>query len=342
MASRVNKAKINKEELDTAIKQAKEAENSENYFNAAIWYREALEGALKVQNGQLIKLCKNKIVEMNKKSIASGKDFKELEVTHKFSDHQQKTIQKIIDTIFNLSDINTILKVIGGHPYFFPKVKEVEALASRNIPLTYQLATLTTVSNKGHTVRGSSDGSYSWFMKMYDLSQQLIMNMYLDKLFYLLINGDNLKSKLSAEGLISYFANSNVIEPGQLKVVTVGIQRYFDKDYISALHILVPQFEALFLNVAQRCGIDIVAIDQKQDVATRTKTLSEYHLESPEFQNIFGEDFCRQIKFILFEPLGYKLRHKVAHGEIQFEECNFRNANIIIYLYLVVLSRAGT
>lgn len=331
----------NKEELEAALKQAEGTESSENYFSAAIWYREALEFALKLQNKQLIRLCKNKIVEMNKKSIASGKDFKEIEVTHKFSEEQQGIIQKLIDTLLNLDSINTILKVIGEHPYFFPKITEVETLANKNIPLAYQFATLTTVSNQGHTVRGSSDGSYSWFMKMYGLSQQLIMNMYLDKIFYMLTNNDSLKNKLSAEELIKYFANSKVVEPKQLKIIAVGIQRYFDKDYISALHILVPQFEALFLNVAQKCGIDIIALDQKQDIATRTKTLSEYHLESGEFQNIFGEDFCRQIKFILFEPLGYKLRHKIAHGEVESEECSFCNANLIIYLYLVVLSRTG-
>lgn len=58
-----------------------------------------------------------------------------------------------------------------------------------------------------------------------------------------------------------------------------------------------------------------------------------------EFKNIFGEDFCMQIKFILFEQLGYKIRHKVAHGEIKFNECNFQNTTLVLYLYLSLLGR---
>lgn len=105
------------------------------------------------------------------------------------------------------------------------------------------------------------------------------------------------------------------------------------------MHILVPQFEAVFLDLSESCGIDIVALDQRLGIATRTKTLSDRYLSSEEFVKIWGEDFCQQIKFVLFEPLGYKLRHKVAHGEILEEECNFQNVVLIIYFFLVLLGK---
>ena len=46
-----------------------------------------------------------------------------------------------------------------------------------------------------------------------------------------------------------------------------------------------------------------------------------------------GEDFCEQIKYVLFDPLGYKLRHKIAHGEIELAECNQLNTGLIIYFF---------
>lgn len=331
---------MNKSELDSKVKEASDAESSENFFAAAFFYRDALELAVKLQDSKAIKLCKNKIVEMNKKSVASGKDFKEVEVTQDISEEHQEILKNLIEGILNLDNMSLILRVIGEHPYFFPKVAEVEGLAKKTMPLTYQLATLSTISDQGHSVRGSSDGNYSWFMKMYGVSQELIMIMYLDMIMYMLINDKAIKNKLDWKELNDYFSNSGIIDQDQLKIISVGLQKYFEKDYISTLHILVPQFEALFLKLAQKCGIDIIALDQKMDTATRTRTLSEYHLDSEEFKNLFGEDFCRQVKFILFELLGYKLRHKIAHGEIKPEECNSRNANLIIYLYLVLLSRA--
>ena len=333
---------MDKSELSSKLKEAENAEKIENFFAAAFFYRDALGLAIKLQSSKSIKLCKNKIVEMNKKSIASGKDFKEVEVTQELSEENQEMLKKLIQSILDINDISRILKVIGEHPYFFPKVAEVESLAKKSMPLVHQIATLSTISEQGHTVRGGSDGSYSWFMEMYKMSQELIMDMYLDKILYMLINSKSPKNKLGLKELKDHFSNSGIMDSDQPKIISVGLQRYFEKDHVSALHILVPQFEGIFLGLAQKLGIDIVALDQKMDIATRTKTLSDYHLDSEEFRNIFGEDFCKQIKFVLFEPLGYKLRHKIAHGEIKHIEFNFRNANLILYLYLVLISRSHT
>jgi hypothetical protein len=87
-------------------------------------------------------------------------------------------------------------------------------------------------------------------------------------------------------------------------------------------------------------GLDVVAHEKRgEDVSTRTITLSESHLDSDDFQKVFGKNFCRQVKFVLFEQMGYKLRHKIAHGDIKSGECNYQNANLIIYLYLYLLGR---
>ena len=162
------------------------------------------------------------------------------------------------------------------------------------------------------------------------------MDIYLNPIFYSLIRKNK---KLTFKVLSEYFVNSGLMDTNQLEIVDIGLEKYFEEDYVSALHILVPQFEAFLLDVAKKLGINIVALDTKLDVATRTLTLSEVHLDSDDFKKVFGENLCRQIKFILFEPLGYKLRHKIAHGEISYNECNFQNMTLILYLYLVLLAR---
>ena len=148
----------------------------------------------------------------------------------------------------------------------------------------------------------------------------------------------NIYFSLNLIDLKDYFSNSNLIPKENLEVILIGLDRYFTEDYVSCLHILVPQFEALILSIAQKCGINTITLNSKE-ISTRTSTLSMYHFESEEFQKIFGEDFCRQLKFVLFEELGYRLRHKIAHGEISLSECNFSNATLILYFYLVLLAR---
>lgn len=330
---------MKKADLNTKIKEAKSAESSESFFGAAILYKDALEVALKLQDSQSIKLCKTKVVEMNKKSIDSGKDFQEHEFNHQLTDGQNESLKKFITKILKIDDKNRVLKIIGQHPNFMPRIKDVDALTKRSMPLTYQLATLTTISDQGHNLRGGSLAEYSWFMEMYRLSQKQIMTLYLSKLMYMLINKNSYGNTMTVTDLSNYFSSSKLFSSNQLKIVLLGLHKYYKEDYISALHILVPQFESFLLDIVKKLGINIVALDTAVDTATRTSTLSERDFDSEDFIKIFGEDLCRQIKFVLFEPMGYRLRHKIAHGEITPEECNFQNTTLILYLYLVLLAR---
>lgn len=325
---------MSKIKLIEVMDNAKKAEENQNFFNASAFYKEALGLAIKLQDSKSIKICKNKIVEMNKKSIESGKDFKEVETITQLTKEQQEAIKKIIENVVGIKNINDSLKLIGQEGIFCPDVQTVEKQTSSTIPITYQIATLSTISDNGHNLRGGSKGNYSWFMQMYDINQRSVTDI-INRIFFLLIKD----KKLTLQNLDEYFTNSGLFNPNQLKIIKVGLERYFKEDYVSALHILVPQFESFFLEIAKRFGINIVAIDNKMDIATRTIILSENHLDSDEFKKIFGENFCRQVKFILFEPMGYKIRHKIAHGEIRFGECNFSNTTLIIYLYLVLLGR---
>lgn len=328
---------MSKTNLSSTYEQAKRAEESGNFFNASAFYKEALELAIKASNSKLIKTCKSKIVEMNKKSIDSGKDFKEVEVSVDISEEDQKGIKQNIEKIIGLGNINTILEAIGCIPWFCPDIQEIERQSINSTPIFYQFANLQTVSDSGHSLRGGSDPKYSWFMDTYNRTQKFIMEIYLNRIFYMLIKN----KRLTVNELSTYFANSGLFKPNQLKIVNVGLGKYFEEDYVSALHILVPQFEFFLLDCARKLGISTVVLDTKLDVATRTLTLSETHLDSDDFKKVFGANFCRQVKFILFEPLGYKLRHKIAHGEISFNECNFQNVTLILYLYLFLLGRIG-
>ncbi len=328
---------MDKSKLTEVINNAKKEEENQNFFNASAFYKEALELAIKLQDSKSIKICKSKIVEMNKKSIDSGKDFKEVEVSVEFSHDDQKAIKENIEKIIGLNNINTALEAIGCIPWFCPDIQEIEKQSLSSSPIFYQFANLSTVSDSGHSLRGGSDPKYSWFMDTYGRTQKFIMEIYLNRIFYMLIKN----KKLTIKELSEYFSGSGLLNPNQLKIVRIGLEKYFEEDYVSALHILVPQFEAFFLDVAKKLGINIIALDTKLDVATRTIILSEAHLDSDDFKKVFGANLCRQIKFILFEPLGYKIRHKIAHGEISFNECNFQNVTLIIYLYLVLLGRVG-
>lgn len=329
---------MNIESIEDNIKKAEELEAAEEFFSASHFYQNAVKLLLKNGDKERIRFYKNKVVEMNKKMLVSGKDFKDISVEHEFTKEQTELLNGFIDNAVKGKKTSEALKYIGISHSFLPFVSNVRDMALKNMPISYSFASLSSISDQGHILRGGSDPQYHWFMKMYEITQQTIMQLYLLPIIQKIMSSESVE-KLDYESLFAYFSQSGLIKEDDLNMLSPGLKSFFNKDYISCLHVLIPRFESMFLNLSEMCGIDIVSLDQKLGLATATKTLSDRYMSSKEFTDIWGEDFCQQVRFILFDPLGYKLRHKVAHGEISVDECNFQNAILIIYLFLVLLGR---
>lgn len=316
------------EELNKKIEQAEEAEKQSESLGASIHYRDALQMAQKLGQSDKIKELKGKVIATSKKIDFSSLAFEQKIPTVLLDEFVELTVK-------NEDDLSLTLKKIGHHPYLYPRIKHVLEQAKKTIPVSFQIATLVTYSPDGHVLEGGSDPVLAWNAKMYGMNQGFISNLYLKRLF------DAMKERkdLSADRLFSYIKQQRTFPLRSLPLIKRGVEKYFDGDYISALHILVPQFESSFLALSEKLGIDTIALNRGDDVSTRTKVLSENNLNSLEFRNVWGEDLCEQIKYALFDPLGDKLRHKIAHGEIDPEECSQVNTELVIYFFLVLASR---
>lgn len=320
---------MSKEDLKIKLEEAKNAENTGDFFSASFHYKNATEIARNLGDSVMITFCKNKIVEMNLKPSSA---YNEIGFEHQIPTEE---IDKVVNPIIT-GGLEDVLKKVGKHPALLPKIQQVEASAKKTMPISYQIASLSTISTDGHLVKGGADGNTAWTIKMYSIHQGLITELYLSRIFKSLVG-----KGLDEKSLLDYFRNTGIFPEDNLEIITVGINRYFAEDYVSSLHILIPQFENIFLYVSGLVGIDIVALNRGIEVSTQLKTLSSEYLTSTAFQDKWGRDLCEQIKFVLFEPLGYTLRHKIAHGQISKKECTLSNANLILYFFLVLSARVG-
>lgn len=312
-------------ELEEKIRQAKESEDKSEFLGASLLYKDALQLAQKLNLSDKIKELKAKVVEVSKKI-----DFKSFEVEQQVP---TEILNQFVDAVVTPSDdLPTILKRMSRMRELCPKAEYVREQTRKTMPVTYQIASLATYSADGHVIDGGSDPQLAWYAKMYEINQGIISDLYLRRLFVALKE----KKGLDQNTLYSYIESRRTFPPRSLPLIKKGIEAYFAGDYISALHILVPQFEGVFLSLSERVGIDIIALNRGSEVSTRTKVLSENHLSSKEFIEKWSEDLCEQIKFILFNPLGHRLRHKIAHGEIDPQECNQTNTELVLYLHLVL------
>jgi hypothetical protein len=316
------------QELENKIKQAEDEESKSEFLGASILYREALQQAQKLNLSAKIKELKSKVVETSKK------------IDYNHLAFEQKVPTAILDDIVNSTvtdkdDLPLILKNIGHHPYLYPKMAHIRNLTQKTMPISFQIASVSTYSSDGHVLEGGTDSNSVWTAKMYGISQGFITDLYLQRILSALKE----KKGLDSENLYNYIEQKQTFPSRSLPLIKRGLEAYFSNDYISALHILVPQFEGVFLALSEKLGIDIIALNRGTEISTRTKVLSENHLNSLEFKSKWSEDLCEQIKYVLFDPLGYKLRHKIAHGEIDPNECNQHNTEILVYLFIVLASR---
>jgi len=321
------------EDAQEILKEAEEKEKKILYWEASQKYEEALLCFNKLSGYKNEKsLCKKKIKEMN---VQKSKEFLRYSVELSISEDQESEMKKILNT----RDINELLNKFGKSPFFCPSFQEVKK-KSANIPLSFLIADFTVQDKNGNPVKNSCDPATVWFYQIYSLDQLPITHLCLARIFREIMN-----EKLSALDLCNYFASRQIFSKDFSCYLNVAIGRFFSGDYISTLHILVPQFERVLLDLTpkQVPNADTISAGiqkgEKEKVWTQERRVGENFLKDENIKSIWGEDFCEQIIFVLFSPLGLKLRHKIAHGYVKPEDLSFENSSLIIYLFLVLFMK---
>lgn len=138
--------------------------------------------------------------------------------------------------------------------------------------------------------------------------------------------------KLNIDNLTSYLKDWELMPEENLEIVAVGIERYFSEDYVSAIHILVPQLEAVIRKMFEKAGFPTTTVIREK---TQEQTLSGF-LKRPDVKSTFGEGITTFLDIVLTAQDGLNLRNEVAHGLIKKEVCSKELVEIIIHLYLIL------
>ncbi|MDD9783130.1 DUF4209 domain-containing protein [Priestia megaterium] len=138
---------------------------------------------------------------------------------------------------------------------------------------------------------------------------------------------------LNAQHIIDQINNWEYIGEENKEFIKVGVERLFEKDYISSLHILVPQFEDVIRGFFHKLGFVTTSI--KKGTAQHEQTFNEF-LERQDIKEVLPERTHKYIQILMVEQTGSNLRNKIAHGLINSSECNLMNNILVLHLYLVL------
>jgi hypothetical protein len=117
---------------------------------------------------------------------------------------------------------------------------------------------------------------------------------------------------------------SPFIPPSQAPIITLGLARYFQGDFISAAHLLILQLEPCLRHILKLNGHD--PVHQRDD-----GTEEDYDLNAmlknmkTELENIFGADWVYEIDLLFAGRPGPSLRNDLAHGQISSYACFHHN-----------------
>ena len=120
--------------------------------------------------------------------------------------------------------------------------------------------------------------------------------------------------------MLDFLIKENPIVPdGRERIIRNGIGMFLNGEYYEAMHILAPQTENIFRNIAREVGGLTVTLED--DGSSMEKVLSSI-FSLPELLDCYDNDILFIFKGLLNEQTGANIRNEVAHGIIDEKKCS--------------------
>lgn len=267
------------------------------------------------------------IKELGKKGLD---ELKEIEVRVEIS---KEEFNEFINQLIK-GDIKSALERIAI--YFIPKkdeaLKELKDI-SQTAPFFSHLPK-KTIDFEGRVI--STLGSIED-----DISGNLISQISQDMSFVVPFLRETIhalikKFNLTAKSIVDYLYESPVFDERKKEFLVRGIDAYLKGDFLVALHILIPQIEAVIRNLAEKIGVPIL---KRSRVGGFNYRLLDDLLRDENICKVLTEDFCLYLRTLLTDPRGWNLRNNLCHGISHIHEFNYHTADRIFHvlLYLALI-----
>lgn len=214
---------------------------------------------------------------------------------------------------------------------FIPKKDQVEQQVlelAKNHPLTY-LFTKTLQDHKGRpvaTIGGIEDDLEG------NVIHQLSQDMSIDSFF--LRHSFNKALEIygvNAEDLTSFILQSPIFEESKKDIVHKGVQAYLEEDYMSTIHILVPQAEAAIRTLVELMGG--VTLKKNKQGGLQLSSFDEL-LRNESVENCFGADTSFYFRMLFTDQRGWNMRNEVCHGISPAGAFNYSTADRVMHVML--------
>ncbi|MCG9795327.1 DUF4209 domain-containing protein [Staphylococcus argenteus] len=167
------------------------------------------------------------------------------------------------------------------------------------------------------------------FNRIYMQHLNINVEVFLKAIFDKLIS----EFEISTDDFMKKFNKWDLLDKKNVPFIECGISRFLEKDYLSALHILVPQFESTVRRMFSKVGYTTTSI--RKGNTQQAITFNEFLLRN-DVKSSFGNDIHKLIQIVMVEQSGLNLRNEIAHGLIEIRNVNYTKCILVIYLFLIL------
>jgi hypothetical protein len=244
---------------------------------------------------------------------------------------------EVIDDYMSLYRVPSVLdffQVMVVDPHLLPSWDEcVKQAQEQSKQFVFQHLADTHIMRGNITVKKVTDEKekleYNAIQNL-QLRYKFITSMLLEEMFCLLKNehGDY------RQQLFEFLAETGTISEHRVKIIRVGIDRYYEQDYVSAIHLLVFQIEGILRDMIGKLGLPTFSYRNNE---MRERMLSDIIGTLSQIKE-FNQDFLQFTTIILNDLRGDNLRNDIAHGLASIEVMNKSNVELLIYILLKLSS----
>jgi hypothetical protein len=162
------------------------------------------------------------------------------------------------------------------------------------------------------------------------MAQELLIN---SGLIALLLQEMKERKVLDLDNIVDFIRNSELLGGEGTEIIREGIVAHWKGNYISSVHVLIPQSEKMIRNLATSIGV-VTSKYNRRDRTMQEKTL--YDLLNDEiFRQTAPEELRLYLQCLLVDKRGLNIRNNVAHGLLTAEAFSEQLSVQLIYCLLL-------
>lgn len=200
--------------------------------------------------------------------------------------------------------------------------------SAKNAPLQF-LFTTSIVDEKGRVLAkvGGIEKDLEGQLLLH-ISNSLQMSSFFIR--HLLMKMDE-KGLLSKDSILEFLKNSPVFDEKRYVFIEKGLDAFFANDYITAIHLLIPQIENVVRTIIEKTGG--LTLKPSRNGGFHLKTFDEL-LRDEDLNKALGEDFTNYFRILFTEQRGWNLRNDVCHGIANPGHFNYASADRVLHALL--------